>query len=42
MHTQPKDPNGTDLPAVVQQVAPNTNVIFSDAKIRYRETKLFI
>ena len=33
MHTQPKDPNGTDLPAVVQAVAPNTNVIFSDAKL---------
>ena len=29
MHTQPKDPNGTDLPVVVESVCPDYDVIFS-------------
>ena len=40
MHTQPQDPNGTDLPAVVNAVCPDYDVIFSsqkldDDKLRY-------
>tara|TARA_R100000406_G_scaffold96130_1_gene92802 strand:- start:2543 stop:3331 length:789 start_codon:yes stop_codon:yes gene_type:complete len=33
MHTQPKDPNGTDLPAVVSAVCPEYDVIFSSQKL---------
>jgi len=33
MHTQPKDPNGTDLPAVVDAVCPEYDVIFSTKKL---------
>ena len=33
MHTQPKDPNGTDLPAVVSAVCPDYDVIFSTQKL---------
>ena len=33
MHTQPKDPNGTDLPAVVDAVCPDYDVIFSTKKL---------
>ena len=29
MHTAPKDPNGTDLPAVVEELCPNYDIIFS-------------
>jgi glycosyltransferase involved in cell wall biosynthesis len=32
MHTQPVDENGTDLPAVIEAVAPNCNIIFSDKR----------
>ena len=32
MHTQPKDPNGTDLPEVVSAVCPDYDVIFSTQK----------
>ena len=33
MHTQPKDTNGTDLPAVVEAVCPDYDVIFSHKKL---------
>ena len=33
MHTQPKDPNGTDLPAVVEAVCADYDVIFSTKKL---------
>jgi len=33
MHTQPQDPNGTDLPAVVDAVCPEYDVIFSAQKL---------
>ena len=33
LHTQPVDSNGTDLPAVVQEVCPDLNIIFSTNKL---------
>ena len=33
MHTQPRDDNGTDLPAVVNAICPEYKVVFSDKKI---------
>ena len=33
LHTQPVDPNGTDLPAVVQELCPDLNVVFSTNKL---------
>jgi len=33
MHTQPKDPNGTDLPVVAQSICPDYDVIFSSKKL---------
>jgi len=33
LHTQPVDQNGTDLPAVVQELCPDLNVIFSTNKL---------
>ncbi len=33
LHTQPVDQNGTDLPAVVQEMCPDLNVIFSTNKL---------
>ena len=33
LHTQPVDGNGTDLPAVVQEVCPDLNIIFSTNKL---------
>ena len=33
LHTQPVDGNGTDLPAVVQELCPDLNVIFSTNKL---------
>ena len=33
MHTQPKDPNGTDLTAVVSALCPDYDVIFSTQKL---------
>ena len=32
MHTQPVDENGTDLPAVIEAVAPDVNIIFSETR----------
>ena len=32
MHTQPTDQNGTDLPNVVETLAPECNIIFSDKR----------
>ena len=32
MHTQPVDQNGTDLNAVIDNLAPNCNIIFSDKR----------
>ncbi len=33
MHTQPVDENGTDLPAVVKELCPDYDVIFSNEKL---------
>ena len=33
LHTQPIDPNGTDLPAVVEELCPDLNIIFSTEKL---------
>ena len=33
LHTQPVDPNGTDLPAVVKEMCPDLNIIFSTEKL---------
>ena len=33
LHTQPVDPNGTDLPAVVREMCPDLNIIFSTSKL---------
>ena len=33
MHTQPVDNNGTDLPALINAIAPEINVVFSDKKL---------
>ena len=33
LHTQPIDENGTDLPAVVQELCPDLNIIFSTNKL---------
>jgi len=33
MHTQPRDENGTDLPAVASTICPEYNVYFSDKKL---------
>ena len=33
MHTQPVDNNGTDLPAVVKEMCPDLNIIFSTQKL---------
>ena len=33
LHTQPIDPNGTDLPAVVEEICPDLNIIFSTNKL---------
>ena len=40
MHTQPVDENGTDLPAVVNAVAPDCNIIFSDKRRPVEELNL--
>ena len=29
MHTQPQDENGTDLPALIRELAPDCNIVFS-------------
>ena len=33
MHTDPVDPNGTDLPAVAEALAPGCNIIISNRKV---------
>ncbi len=33
LHTQPVDQNGTDLPAVVREMCPDLNIIFSTSKL---------
>jgi len=40
MHTQPVDDNGTDLPAVIDAVAPDVNIIFSDRRKSQEELNL--
>jgi glycosyltransferase involved in cell wall biosynthesis len=40
MHTQPVDENGTDLPAVIDAVAPNCNIIFSEKRRPQEELNL--
>jgi glycosyltransferase involved in cell wall biosynthesis len=40
MHTQPVDENGTDLPAVIDAVAPNCNIIFSEKRRTQQELNL--
>jgi len=40
MHTQPVDENGTDLPAVIDAVAPNCNIIFSEKRRSQEELNL--
>jgi glycosyltransferase involved in cell wall biosynthesis len=40
MHTQPVDENGTDLPAVVEAIAPNYNIVFSDSRMQVEELNL--
>ena len=37
MHTAPRDENGTDLPAVVESVCSDYDVIFSTAKLNDRD-----
>ena len=37
MHTQPIDDNGTDLPAVVEALMPECNVVFSHRKLENKE-----
>ena len=37
LHTQPIDPNGTDLPAVASILAPGRNIFFSGGKIDYKD-----
>jgi glycosyltransferase involved in cell wall biosynthesis len=40
MHTQPVDENGTDLPAVIEAVAPNCNIKFSEKRRSQHELNL--
>jgi glycosyltransferase involved in cell wall biosynthesis len=40
MHTQPVDENGTDLPAVVDAIASEYNVVFSDSRMPVEELNL--
>jgi glycosyltransferase involved in cell wall biosynthesis len=37
MHTQPRDENGTDLPAVASTICPEYNVYFSDQKLEPKQ-----
>ena len=37
MHTQPVDQNGTDLPAVIEELAPECNIVFSGGKLENKE-----
>jgi glycosyltransferase involved in cell wall biosynthesis len=40
MHTQPVDENGTDLPAVIEAVAPDVNIKFSEKRRSQQELNL--
>jgi glycosyltransferase involved in cell wall biosynthesis len=40
MHTQPVDENGTDLPAVIDVMAPDCNIIFSEKRRQQEELNL--
>jgi glycosyltransferase involved in cell wall biosynthesis len=40
MHTQPVDENGTDLPAVIDVMAPECNIIFSEKRRPQEELNL--
>ena len=40
MHTQPVDENGTDLPAVVEAIASDCNIVFSDSRMPVEELNL--
>jgi len=40
MHTQPVDDNGTDLPAVIDAVAPECNIVFSEKRRTQEELNL--
>ena len=40
MHTQPVDENGTDLPAVIDVMAPECNIIFSEKRRPVEELNL--
>ena len=37
LHTQPVDQNGTDLPAVVREMCPDLNIIFSKDKLSSKQ-----
>lgn len=37
LHTQPIDPNGTDLPAVASTLAPGTRIYFSSGKVESKD-----
>ena len=37
MHTQPKDDNGTDLPELIKELAPDCNIVFSGGKLDSRQ-----
>lgn len=40
MHTQPVDENGTDLPAVIEAVASDVNIVFSEKRRPQQELNL--
>ena len=40
MHTQPVDENGTDLPAVIEAIAPDVNIVFSEKRRPQQELNL--
>ena len=40
MHTHPVDENGTDLPAVIRELAADCNIVFSDARRPQEELNL--
>ena len=37
LHTQPVDPNGTDLPVVASVLAPGKNILFSAGKVDHKD-----
>ena len=41
MHTAPVDQNGTDLPKVVEAVAPNSNVVFTNSRVSQDELNYY-